>query len=455
MKEEDPPKIIPELNAKGERARLFPVLADTSREGRSLSIFLSCLASIRELGQSLLSELGVRVGSRTQIETLTEVVFGSGGGGKKLRPDGLIFVRNGSRSWSAIVEAKIGKNELSVDQIEAYLDIAKQNKIDAVITISNQFAPLPSHHPISIGAISKRKANLFHWSWSYIMTEAQILYDNDEVEDSDQRFLLNEFRRFLTHESAGVKSFDQMPSEWSDLVATVQAGGGLGQTSDEVKSVIGAWHQESRDLSLVLSRQLQCAVKMRVSRAHRSDPVARAKSDAKELCAEKSLKLSLSVPDAAAPIDVVADIKMRSVSVGMRLKAPSDKKTTKARLNWLLRQLQKAEDKEIHVRLFWPGRGPFTQFPLAVLREDPAVADEKPQVAVSSFEVLLVRDCGARFGQRKNFITDLEKLVPLFYSQAGQYLREWQAPAPRLREDKSEPSDVGVKALYEEAEREG
>jgi hypothetical protein len=91
---------------------------------------------------------------------------------------------------------------------------------------------------------------------------------------------------------------------------------------------------------------------------------------------------------------------------------------------------------------------------LAVLRDDPSVADEKPQIAVSSFEVLLVRDCGARFGQRRNFISDLEKLVPLFYSQAGQYLREWQAPAPRLREEKSEPSDVGVKALYEEAERE-
>lgn len=453
MKEEDLRRFVPELNARGERARLFPVLADTSREGRSLSIFLSCLGSIRELGQILLSEIGVRVGSRTQIEVLTEVVF-EGGSGKKLRPDGLIFVRNGSRHWSAIVEAKIGKNELSTEQVEAYLEIAKQNKVDAVITISNQFAPLPSHHPVQVGAVSRRKADLFHWSWSYIMTEAQILYDNEDVEDSDQRFLLNEFRRFLTHESAGVKSFDQMPAEWANLVATVQAGGGVSQTSQEVKSVVGAWHQECRDLSLVLSRQLQCAVKMRVPRAHRNDPAARAKSDAKDLCAERILKLSLSVPDAAAPIDVVADLKMRSISVGMRLKAPADKKTTKARLNWLLRQLQKADDKEIHVRLFWPGRGPFTQFALAVLRDDPSVADEKPQIAVSSFEVLLVRDCGARFGQRRNFISDLEKLVPLFYSQAGQYLREWQAPAPRLREEKSEPSDVGVKALYEEAERE-
>lgn len=445
---------IPTLGARGERARLFPVLADTSKEGRALSIFLACVSNVRELGQCLLSDLGVRVGTRTHIEAFTEVVFEKSGSEKKLRPDGLIVVQSGSRQWSAIVEAKIGSNELSQDQIEAYLEIAKQNRIDAVITISNQFAPLPTHHPVQLGAISRKKANLYHWSWMHILTESKILLDNDDVADEDQRVILNELVRFLTHPSTGVKNFDQMPAEWASLVSSVQAGGGLGQNAPEVKGVVGAWHQEGRDLSLILSRQLGCNVGIRVSRAHRADPVARAKADAKDLCSDKSLKLSLSVPDAASPIEVTADLKMKSISAVMRLKAPSDKKSTKARLNWLLRQLQKAEGNEIHVRLFWPGRGPFTQFTLNALRENPDLADDKSQAVVSSFEVLLVRDCGARFAQRRNFIVELENAIPQFYLQAGQYLREWQAPAPKLREEKSEPSDVNTKALQEEAERE-
>lgn len=445
---------LPQMLLRGERARLFPVLADTSKEGRTLSILLACIENVQELGQSLLSDLGIRVGVRTKIETYTEVVFHKGNNDKALRPDGLIVVRNGSKQWSALVEAKVGKNELTTEQIEGYLEIAKQNGIDALITISNQFAPLPTHHPISLSANSRKKATLYHWSWMYILTEAKLLLDNSDVSDVDQRVVLNEMVRFLSHDSAGVKSFDQMPSAWSDTVAAVQAGGKLGINASETKEVIGAWHQEARDFSFVLSRQLGRSVGLKVQRTHVNDPVARAKADAQVLCADKCLRTTLVVPDAASPIEVVADLLTRSISISMKLKAPSDKKTTKARLNWLLKQIQKAEDSNIHLRLIWPGRGPYTQFSLKQLREDPAAADEKPNVAVTSFEVVMVKECGARFGQRKNFIVDLEQAVPDYYEHAGQHLRAWHAPAPRLREELSEPKDVDTKALQEQAEKE-
>ncbi|WP_349357867.1 hypothetical protein [Stappia sp.] len=446
---------LPNLNGVGERSRLFPVLAETSKEGRALSILLACVANVRELGQSLLSDLGVRVGVRAEVETFTEVVFEKTGSDKSLRPDGLILVRNGSRQWPAIVEAKIGNSELSQEQIENYLDIAKQNKIDAVITISNQFAPLPSHHPVQLGAISRRKSELYHWSWMHILTESKILLDNDNVADEDQRLILNELVRFLAHDSTGVKHFSQMPSEWTTVLSTVQAGGGLSQTSADVKAVVGAWHQEGRDLSLTLSRQIGRNVKIRVPRAQRADPTARLKADCKDLCSDNCLRLSLSVPDAASPIEVVADLKTKSIAAVMRLKAPADRKTTKARINWLLRQLKKAESTELHVRLYWPGRGPFSQSTLEELRRNPdLVLENNNKSNVTSFEVLLVRDCGPRFSQRKNFIVDLETVVPSFYLEAGQYLREWQAPAPRIREEKSGPKDVDTEALQEEAERE-
>ena len=42
---------------RGERARLFPVLADTSKEGRTLSILLACIENVDEFGRALLAEL--------------------------------------------------------------------------------------------------------------------------------------------------------------------------------------------------------------------------------------------------------------------------------------------------------------------------------------------------------------------------------------------------------------
>jgi hypothetical protein len=73
-------KELPDILVRGERARLFPVLADTSREGRTLSIFLSCFEVVPELGRALLSSVGAPNGARTQIEAYTEVGLKKGNG---------------------------------------------------------------------------------------------------------------------------------------------------------------------------------------------------------------------------------------------------------------------------------------------------------------------------------------------------------------------------------------
>jgi hypothetical protein len=443
---------LSDILTRGERSRLFPVLADTSKEGRTLSIFLACLENVEEFGGAMLASLGQKVGARARIETYTEIVLKKGGD-KKYRPDGLIILRAGSRRWMALVEAKVGNSDLTSDQVDAYLDLAKQNGIDTVLTLSNQFAPLPTHHPVQLPAASRRKAELFHWSWMFVLTQASLLLSNDQVSDRDQRIILNEMVRFISHPSAGVKGFDQMPPQWSDVVSKVQAGARVSANSEETKDVVGAWFQEVRDLNFILSRQLATEVTTRISRSHAGDPVARLKASAIELAQDHRLTATFLVPAAASPIEICADLQKRSLAISMRLRAPDERKSTKARLSWLLRQLNQAAGNNLHVRLYWPGRTAHTQYPLAALRENPeiAAADRSSQ-QVLSFEVLLVKDLGAKFGQRKNFIVELEAAVPEFYEQVGQHLKAWQAPAPRLREDKADPNSVATEAIQENAE---
>ncbi len=429
---------------------MFPVLAETSKEGRTLSILLSCLECVDQFGKSLLADLGVRVGTRTRIETYTEVVLKKGGE-KATRPDGLIVVRSGAKAWTALVEAKVGNSELTAEQLDAYLDLAKLNGVDALITISNQFAPLPSHHPVPLNSNSLKKATLLHWSWMYVLTQATLLLDNGEIEDREQRTVLNEMVRFFSHPSAGVKSFDQMPASWTALASAVQAGGAISAKSDEAQEVVGAWYQETRDLCLILSRQLVEDVDVKVPRAHIADPAARLKADAQALATDNCLRATFVVPNTAAAIEVSADFRKRSVFASMKVSAPADRKSTKARVNWLVRQLNKSKPDSIHIRLFWPGRAPFTQYPLAVLRDTPEAAEQPSKVAVS-FEVVFARDLGARFAQRKNFIVDLEEAIPEFYEQVGQHLKAWQPQAPRIKDDRLEASDVSTEAVQVEAE---
>ena len=56
---------LPQILNGGEPARLFPVLAETSKEGRALSVLLACFASIDDLASTLLSTLDRRVGVRS------------------------------------------------------------------------------------------------------------------------------------------------------------------------------------------------------------------------------------------------------------------------------------------------------------------------------------------------------------------------------------------------------
>jgi hypothetical protein len=442
----------PEFLLQGERARLFPVLADTSKEGRTLSIVLACMEMVEDFGRALLCELGIKVGARTRVEAYTEVVLRKGGE-VKARPDGLLVVRSGTSRWTALVEAKVGNSELTVAQLDSYMELARLNGIDALLTISNQFAPLPGHHPVTMAPASLRKAGLWHWSWMYVLTQATLHMENGEVGDREQRVILNEMIRFLSHPSAGVTGFEQMPAAWSTVASAVQAGGTLSAKSTEVQEVVGAWYQETRDLSLMLSRQLGEEVSVKVPRANVLDPAMRIKEDSERLAKDCQLRSIFSIPDTAAAIEVAADFKRRSIYASMRVAAPSDRKSTKARLSWLVRQLAKSKPDNIHVRMYWPGRGPCTQHSLAVLRERPEVAEDGGKV-VSSFEVVYARDLAGRFAQRRNFVVDLEQAIPEFYEQVAQHLKAWQPQAPKIKEDRADPSDVGTAAIQKEAELE-
>ena len=197
----------PDYLVQGEVARLFPVLATTSKEGRTTSIVLSCIANVDEFGKELLKSVGVKTGKKAVIEAYTEVVFSAGKEKEKDRPDGLLVVKTGKKEWRALIETKVGASDLNEEQIERYRGIAKDHNINCVITVSNQFSSRPENHPLQSVRKSRSKIPVYHWSWMFILTSADLLINNEQIEDTDQMFLLNELKRFLTHESAGVKYF--------------------------------------------------------------------------------------------------------------------------------------------------------------------------------------------------------------------------------------------------------
>jgi hypothetical protein len=426
----------PDFLDRGEAARLIPVVADASKEARAASVLMASLMSVPSFAREVFSTIGQRVGTRADLQCFTEIRF-KNDEGINLRPDGLMVLDGGrGRTWSCLVEAKIGNAELDLEQVEAYLQLAKLNEIQAVITISNQFVALPTHSPLKISRNSLRSVELYHWSWAYLRTTAQLLLNDDEAASmsEDQRYILSEVHRYLNHDSTGANRFDRMNSDWKEIVGMVISNAVLNKNSPIVENTVAAWHQESKDICLLMTESVRRSVNLRLSRSHSNDPQQRLRDDCEHLATKSELACVLEIPDAASPLEVTAGLKTRSICVSMTLAAPKDRQRASSRISWLLRQLAKANPEDIYIRCNWPGRAPSTQAKLSEVRYESAVLiGENSSLLPNSFDVMLIRDIAGKFSGTKTFIEQLESAVPGFYSEVGQFLRVHVPPPPQVQ----------------------
>ncbi len=418
---------MPDYLQSGTAASLFPNLSGANKEGRITSIFLAVLAQVPELSREVLGTVGVRVGGRAGVRAFTEVVF-RGDEWKGERPDGLIVVEARGRTWSCLVETKIGKGRLDAGQVHRYVKLAKAHKIDAVITISNEFVSRAEHSPVVVPKSALRKVNLFHWSWVRLHTICGLLSFGDKIEDPAQKFILDSLNRFLGHPETGIERFMQMDRSWKDVVRAAMNDEGMSERDEGVVAAVYGWLSEERDLSFRLSRHIGREVKARDGRKSGKSREEMVKHRISTLASTNQLTSRFRVPNCVSDLTVCADLSRRTISASMVVDAPGDRKSTKARVNWLLRQLPQGHPN-IRVQGRIPNRGKPVGAELADLRADPGALDGDG--VVQRFEVVMTNHSGKRFSGPRTFIEDIERLVPEFYDLVGSNLKAWQASPPK------------------------
>ena len=341
----------------------------------------------------------------------------------------MIEVVTGKQKWSALVEAKIGLSSLETDQIERYLSLAKKNSVDAVITVSNEFAARPHHHPIAVSKRLTGKVSLYHFSWTSLLTSAILLQEQAAISDPEQAFLLREFIRFFSHHSVGISHFTLMPQEWTTAIERFKAGGKISR-GEIGNSVVNGWHQELKDLTLFMSCIIGCEIKVNLSRAHEADLNARLKDDVDKLRKNGQLTTTLIIPDAAADLEITADLKSRTIRASMTVGAPLDKKKSTTRLKWLLRLLKAVEPENISVEIIWKSKARNDHFALAELIQHPErIGQVTHSSEVGKFKITLTTTNPNKFKGRKNFVEELKTLALQYYETIGQFLQNW-TPSP-------------------------
>lgn len=423
-------------------ARLIPtsgINGAEEQERRATSALLAVIGAVKEFGNALLKPLGAPAGA---VETYIEVPFDLND--KRLFPDGLIRVSRGSRTWTALVEVKTGSNKLAAEQLENYLDIAREQGYDALLTISNEIPAMAGMHPTKVDKRKLRKVSMIHRSWSEILTAAVVQKEFRGVADPDQAWILGELIRYLEHRKSGALEFEDMGDSWVAVRDAVKTGT-LRPSDKGLPDVVARFDALLRYASLRLGQQLGTEVIPVLTRQELADPAVRLQGLTNSLVGNGVLTGSLRIPAAVADIVVSADLRAGTVTCHSDIPAPAEGRPL-TRVNWLLRQLKEAPDalrvEASHVR----ARGFAAAELLGTLREDPKVLVTDPNKEFRSFRIAQSFTLGAKRGAgRGSFIDSVIQGIDDFYVGSLSTLKAWSSAAPKLRTaptDEVDPSGI-------------
>ncbi|MDX6288128.1 MAG: hypothetical protein QOG53_3613 [Frankiales bacterium] len=412
-------------------ARLIPttgISGADEQERRGTSALLAVLSAVREFGKSVTARLDAPAGT---IETFIEVPFDLNG--KRVYPDGLIRVTRGQRSWVALVEVKTGKNDLRAEQLECYLDVAREQGFNALLSISNEIPTASGVHPTAVDKRKLRKVALHHLSWSQIHTEAIMHKVNSSVSDPDQAYILSEFIRYLEHPKSGLVDFDDMGTSWVTVRDAISAGT-VRATDKGVTEVAAKWEQLVRYAGMRLGRQLGIEVLPALSRRDLANPGSRMQEQMTSLVSKGTLTGSLRVPNTVGPVVLTADLRAGQVSASLSVDAPKEGRPL-TRINWLLRQLKDAPD-DLRIDAFTPwSRGTSRSDLLRKVREDPSLLLDEQKREIRSFTLTLSKSSGSKRGQGKgSFVGSVLDLLDSFYKGVVQSVKGWSPAPPKLRQ---------------------
>lgn len=423
-----------------EPARLIPVSGIRNaeeQERRATSALLAVLSAVDEFALAFARPYGALKG---KFESYIEVPFELADG-RSVRPDGLIRTTYGKRSWTAVIEVKTGNKQLSREQVETYLDMAKEQGLDCVITISNQIARIPGEHPVHVHKHKVKTVALHHVSWSRVLTEAVLQKSHHGVADPDQAWILGELIRYLEHPNAGALDFRDMGEHWVRVRDAVK-NRTLSHPDKSAVEVAGKWEELVSFAALRLGRQLGADVREVLTAKEKSDISIRIHNIVDAMVDKGVMRGRIRIPNTVGDIVVNADLRARQIVMSVSIAAPKKKgQKAKTKINWLLRQLKSSAPD---VRLdSW---GKYSKYPMSDLlgnvRNNQSLLIPSHNREIASFTVSLGRPMGLRRSVgKRSFIGSVLHTLDEFYADVVQHLQEWQPRAPKLEKSEVESTD--------------
>lgn len=398
-------KCVTELSKTCKRPRLTD--KNKKPERSLLSVFMRSLDLVPALRAEFLSMCGYGAGKTCTYSSYMETTYPS----SKLpdgRPDGLVTCLRGKSEWAAFIEAKANDSKIRPEQIQEYAHLGSLLDVDAVISISNEYARVPTELPFHVPANKQRKRALFHFAWA----ELRGLIERHSVDPNNsdlERAVLSDVVEFLWDKSSGITTFDQMPKEWSDFVRSSGVGVGFSTKTPGITEIIRGWQQERRELRNKVTHRLGIDVELRHEIGVRVDFTDIMNADRKRLADDYELTARYQLKTCGVTLDVLAELQDRKTTLTVDLPVP-DGKGARAITTWIAKQTLDFDPSKTVVIFDWKGRNNQRAVSLTDLRADPEVLHGEHREAPRSIRIVRQVHDVKRFTSRKLFIQDVEAL---------------------------------------------
>ncbi len=433
------------LSFTAHEARLFPTAHITSAREAEIRATASVLAMVRavsEFGRSIVRLAG---GPAGKIGSYTEVPFELQRRGKSpeaIRPDGIISSLRAKKEWAALVEVKVGANPLDPDQVEKYHHLARQERFDALVTISNEPARPGGLPPVRLDGRRLRSIPVVHFSWEHLLSEAQMLSRKKAISDPDQKWMLDEWILYVDNPASRILEPPDLGTYWRAVLNSAKTGS-LVANSPELRDVVENWIGYLQRISLRMRAKLGAEVRMRLRKTDREVPEMHIQRLAEQACAKGMLSGTMQVPDAAGNLRTELFLHSKTVRHLITIRAPTSGRQA-TRLNWLAKQLRRSPElpEDLRVTVKWDKRGM-----TSAARGEQVIADagallfEENGSRISrariprSFEVEVVSGFPRGKGRGSAALLDgISHDVTDFYRSVVEQIVPYVPPAPRLPE---------------------
>ena len=149
---------------------------------------------------------------------------------------------------------------------------------------------------------------------------------------------MKEVTKYLEHSKSGLLGNTNMSEGWKLISEKIYKNERILKTDLLIKEAVKNWHQEERDLALLMSRSLGTSVKSSTKSK------TSLKNDINKLLTKQILSGSLLIKNVVSKIDIILDNR-RLISMSVILNPPKDRKNN-AKITYLFNQLEKCKKNE-------------------------------------------------------------------------------------------------------------